>query len=63
MKTKIVTVMLLCVTSVLVVGCANQPSARPTVERADIVYADIEVDSTETLRQIATNNEMLEAAP
>lgn len=61
MKTRIVTVMLLCATSVIVAGCATRHNVQPTVDRCDVVYVDIVQDSTDSLRQIATNNEMIES--
>jgi len=59
MKTKIAIVMLLCATSVLVAGCGSRINANPTVDKVDIVYFDIEKDTTETMRQCSTNNEMI----
>ena len=60
MKTRIVTAMLLSVITVAVGGCSTLSNVPPTVDRCDIVYVDIEQDSTDSLRQNATNNEMLE---
>lgn len=46
--------------SVLVGGCATPINVRPSVNACDVVYVDIEQDSLDTIRQNATNNELLE---
>lgn len=60
MKTKIATVMLCSAMCALVVGCATPISVQPTVNACEVIYFDIEQDSLDTIRQGATNNEMVE---
>lgn len=42
-------------------GCASAKINAQTEQAADIVYVDIEQDSTETLRQNLQNNKALKA--
>lgn len=61
MKRKILTVLALCASSVIVAGCETLAGVLPTENACEVVYTDVEADSTETLRAILFNNKSISA--